>query len=186
MLRAKRFGEIRAGMPGVATNILTRRLEDLEAGGILIRKQLSQSPPVHAYCLTESGRELRRLVDTLLLWGFRQPGRDPDRFLSPTSLALALDASYRRALYHGETTRVVVDMGEERFLLSIGTRRTYPEPMQREKPPRGVPIFAGAPTKLAAVFFGEARLSDSVALGHVEFHGDLLVGQAIADCFAPG
>ena len=60
MLGPKRFGALRAGLPGVATNILTRRLEDLERVGIVRRRSLPAPASAPAYELAASGLALAR------------------------------------------------------------------------------------------------------------------------------
>jgi DNA-binding HxlR family transcriptional regulator len=40
MYGPRRFSEIRRGVPGISANVLTQRLEGLEAGGVLVRRKL--------------------------------------------------------------------------------------------------------------------------------------------------
>ena len=40
MLGPKRFGDLRASLPGLSANVLTQRLEGLEAAGVLVRRRL--------------------------------------------------------------------------------------------------------------------------------------------------
>src|SRR3546814_10502512 len=46
MLGPKRFSDLRADLPGISANVLTQRLEGLEASGLLVRRRLP--PPVSA------------------------------------------------------------------------------------------------------------------------------------------
>ena len=39
MLGPKRFGDLRASLPGISANVLTQRLEGLEAAGVLTPAQ---------------------------------------------------------------------------------------------------------------------------------------------------
>ena len=43
MLGPKRFTDLRAGLPGISANMLTQRLEELEAASILVRRRLNPS-----------------------------------------------------------------------------------------------------------------------------------------------
>ena len=45
MMGPKRFSDLRADLPGISANVLTQRLEGLEAVGVLIRRKLP--PPAH-------------------------------------------------------------------------------------------------------------------------------------------
>ena len=40
MFGPRRFGELRAGLPGISANVLTQRLAGLEASGVLARRRL--------------------------------------------------------------------------------------------------------------------------------------------------
>ena len=40
MFGPRRFGEIKAGLPGISANVLTQRLEGLEGSGLLVRRRL--------------------------------------------------------------------------------------------------------------------------------------------------
>ena len=84
MLGPKRFGAIRAGVPGIATNMLAQRLVDMEAAGLLMQEVLPPPASILAYRLTAAGEGLWPVIAALCQWGARQPGHDPRRFISPT------------------------------------------------------------------------------------------------------
>src|SRR3712207_1349192 len=54
MLGPKRFSDIRADLPGISANVLTQRLEGLEASGLLVRKKLP--PPANTQVYEQIGR----------------------------------------------------------------------------------------------------------------------------------
>lgn len=53
----------------IAPNMLTRRLNALVDGGLLEKRLYSEHPPRHEYVLSDRGRDLRPVLDTLLTWG---------------------------------------------------------------------------------------------------------------------
>ena len=55
---ALRFGEVQRGLPGIATNLLTQRLRDLETNGVVAREPAPGNPGTPTYRLTERGRAL--------------------------------------------------------------------------------------------------------------------------------
>src|SRR3954452_6937692 len=57
MLGPKRFSDIRAGLPGISANVLSQRLEGLEAAGVLRRRRLPRPAAVRVYELTDWGYE---------------------------------------------------------------------------------------------------------------------------------
>jgi DNA-binding HxlR family transcriptional regulator len=54
----RRFGELRVDMPDISARVLSARLRELEARGVLARRPMSTSPPSVEYGLTDLGREL--------------------------------------------------------------------------------------------------------------------------------
>lgn len=69
ILGPSRFGEIQRGLPGIATNLLTQRLRDLEANGVVIREPAPSATGAPIYRLTERGMALDGVLRELLKWG---------------------------------------------------------------------------------------------------------------------
>jgi DNA-binding HxlR family transcriptional regulator len=67
----QRFNELLSLIPGIAANILSTRLKQLERDGLLIARPYSQRPPRAAYQLTAEGRELTGALRLLAQWGTR-------------------------------------------------------------------------------------------------------------------
>jgi DNA-binding HxlR family transcriptional regulator len=67
-----RFGELAEAVPGVAPNILTRRLRHLEHEGLVVATPYSRRPLRVTYELTATGRELAGALALLSEWGARQ------------------------------------------------------------------------------------------------------------------
>ncbi|GGA62312.1 HxlR family transcriptional regulator [Pseudoclavibacter endophyticus] len=67
--RQARFTELQAGLPGVAPNLLTKRLRELEAHDVVVREAARGAGGVTVYRLTPRGLELDRVVRELLAWG---------------------------------------------------------------------------------------------------------------------
>jgi DNA-binding HxlR family transcriptional regulator len=74
-----RFGELADGL-GVAPNILTQRLRQMEADGVLVASRYQERPPRSSYALTEVGRELAGAVGQLREWGARHEGEASGSF----------------------------------------------------------------------------------------------------------
>jgi DNA-binding HxlR family transcriptional regulator len=67
-----RFNELRRGAPRMSPALLSQRLKELEAAGIVARAASGADPAVSEYRLTESGRELGPLVEAFGIWGQRR------------------------------------------------------------------------------------------------------------------
>jgi DNA-binding HxlR family transcriptional regulator len=80
----RRFTDLRDALPGVAANLLTERLRDLEADGLIAREELPAPAARTVYVLTESGRELRPVLTALARFGTtRLQPVDDDTSISP-------------------------------------------------------------------------------------------------------
>jgi DNA-binding HxlR family transcriptional regulator len=64
----RRFAELQAAVPGIATNVLTQRLRRLESDGVLIARPYSRRPVRYSYALTEAGRDLAGAARLLAQW----------------------------------------------------------------------------------------------------------------------
>lgn len=106
-----RFGELREGLPGIATNLLTDRLRDLETSGV-VERRLSDDANAITYALTEWGAQLRAPINALIRWSTPLMIRGPegDEF-RPDGLLVALPALFAGRTPADQTTTVgiVVD-----------------------------------------------------------------------------
>jgi DNA-binding HxlR family transcriptional regulator len=90
MLGPLRFSELARAVGGAPTDVLTRRLRDLERDGIVARRELDPPNAGAAYELTELGRGLERPMLEMARWGLRVQGADDIAALDPGDLAGAL------------------------------------------------------------------------------------------------
>ena len=66
-----RFTDLRSGLPRIATNVLSARLKQLEAAGVVRRRVLPRPDGSVVYELTDYGHELEDVVVSLDRWGAR-------------------------------------------------------------------------------------------------------------------
>nr|QQZ48764.1 helix-turn-helix transcriptional regulator [Phenylobacterium glaciei] len=66
-----RFNELRRGLRRMSPALLSQRLKELEAAGVLTRTASDADPNIIEYQLTPSGRDLRPLVEAYGIWGQR-------------------------------------------------------------------------------------------------------------------
>ena len=68
---ACRFTDLKNGLPGVATNLLSGRLKELEEFGLVARRDAPPPVATTLYELTDDGLALEPVVKALGLWGLR-------------------------------------------------------------------------------------------------------------------
>ncbi len=66
-----RFNDLRRGVPRMSPALLSQRLKELEEAGVILRKPSRRDAGVQEYHLTEAGRELAPIVESLGAWGQR-------------------------------------------------------------------------------------------------------------------
>ncbi len=71
MGRPVRFSEILVAVPGLHDRLLSERLKELEAEGIVKRRVYPETPVRIEYELTDKGRDLERVVAEVQQWANR-------------------------------------------------------------------------------------------------------------------
>ena len=69
---AMRFNEFAEAVAGISPRMLSERLRDLEAAGLVERTVIPSSPPTVEYRLTERGRRLGPIIDAMRAYA-REP-----------------------------------------------------------------------------------------------------------------
>ena len=67
--RPWRFNELQRSLEGVSQKVLTDSLRSMEADGIITRTVYPEVPPRVEYALSELGRSLKPILDTMKAWG---------------------------------------------------------------------------------------------------------------------
>jgi DNA-binding HxlR family transcriptional regulator len=119
LLGPARYRDLMDGLPGVATNLLSDRLHDLEAVGVVERRPVPQGNAV-AYALTDWGRQLRGTIEELVRWStplmVSGPGTDVFR---PEWLAVALPALLKARVDPETSVAVGVTVDGQTFRLGV-------------------------------------------------------------------
>lgn len=64
-----RFNELRRQLNGISNVVLTQTLQELQAAGVIHRRQYNVVPPRVEYSLTELGQGLLPVFQTMEQWG---------------------------------------------------------------------------------------------------------------------
>lgn len=66
-----RFNDLRRGLPRMSPALLSRRLKELEAAGLVTRSPSTEDPDLLEYALTNAGLAVEPIVDAMGDWGHR-------------------------------------------------------------------------------------------------------------------
>jgi DNA-binding HxlR family transcriptional regulator len=104
LMGARRFSELQRGLAQISPTVLTKRLNDLAANGLVLKKRVSGQRG-HEYFLTPAGKELAPLIRALGDWGMKWArGKMADSDLDVELLMLYLVRSIRPECLVGDET----------------------------------------------------------------------------------
>lgn len=180
MLGPRRFGDLRADLPGISANVLTQRLLELEANGIVMRSKLPPPANVQVYGLTGWGYEAEPIVQELGRWAARSPAHDPTLPISAVSILLSFRTMICGSRIGELNLSVGFRFGDDQYLARIDPNGIHIERGQAEE---GDIIFAGRPTALAAFVYGGVPLEGLADDDALILHGDPAMAARFADLF---
>ena len=65
----QRFGELKKSIGSVSQKVLTANLRSMEADGLVRREVFAEVPPRVEYSLTDMGKSLKPVLDSMWNWG---------------------------------------------------------------------------------------------------------------------
>jgi DNA-binding HxlR family transcriptional regulator len=169
MLGAKRFGDLKADLPGISANVLTHRLVELERAGLLTRRKLPKPAAVWVYELTDWARELEPVMQQLGRWAARDPHHRKDLHFGVTSLILSLRTNFDPALADAFNTTIALRANDESFTARVARRKLTITPGEPDAPDATI---SGDPRMFASVIYGGRPFADAVASGDLEVTGE--------------
>lgn len=169
LLGPKRFTDLRVGLPHASPNILSERLRELEASGVVRRRELPPPAATHVYELTEWGAELEPIVTRLGAWGARSPVPPESLEIGPDSIVLALRSLFDPARADGLEGTYGLRVAGDAYTVHIAAGELELERGEAEDP--AVAIAAPDAATLAAVLTDQLPLAQALASGAVEVEG---------------
>lgn len=163
----RRFGEIRAGLPGISANALSQRLEGLGAAGIVQRRQLPSPVNAQVYELTPWGYETRPIFETMGRWAARSPAHDPSLPASAATVMSSFRTMVERTRAEKLDGRVGVRFPNDAFVITLPALD-----VERENPDGCDVIFTCDPPTLAALVYGRRPFDDAEQKGQLTIEGD--------------
>jgi DNA-binding HxlR family transcriptional regulator len=179
LLGPKRFSDLQFGLNAISANVLSLRLADLEASGI-VRKHQVGSGRTMGYELTERGHELRPALLALARWGGLLPMTSGHE-LTADSLVLALQTSVD--VDHPPVTGVFeLWLGPDVLTLTVdGDEITA----ARGPTPSPTASITAETAMLRAVLSRRLPVPDALATGKLRIDGDAGAARALLGMFRP-
>ncbi len=181
LMGPKRYTDLRAGLPGIATDILTARLRTLEEAGFIRRRDLPPPAPATVYELTEAGSRLGPAILALGQVGLAtladpQPGED----VRPERLVIGLRVSFKREEFADltETYELVID--GEPFTVKVSDGVVETRPGGASSP--SIRLDTDADT-FVALMTGRASAADSLAKHKATLQGERSVLKRFIEAF---
>jgi DNA-binding HxlR family transcriptional regulator len=165
MFGARRFSDLRAGLPAISARVLTERLEGMERAGIVQRARLSSHPTIQVYELTPWGYQLEEPIKALGYWAAQSPCHDPALPLSAASLMMSLRTMYRPPSGPGRRISGNIAIGPDRFFAKVGKKGLRAGRGSLDAP--DFTISAPGAEPLAALIYGKVPAEDLAAAGLV-------------------
>ena len=166
MFGARRFAQLRAGLPGISPNVLSQRLRELEAAGVVRRALLDASANLTAYDLTDRGRELEAVLIELGRWGSREHNTSRND-LSVSAMMFSFKTVFDPARAHDGTYVVKVD--GETFTVEVQGTAIQ---VRRGAAEHADVVLETGMTTLRAVAFGRESATAAERDGRLVITGD--------------
>lgn len=179
LLGPRRFTDLRAGLPHASPNVLSQRLDELEASGIVQRRVLPPPAASAVYELTPWGAELEPVILSLARWGSRALPL-PRGQLSSSALMLALETTFDVDAAGGLRARIGLVMNAEPYAIEVARKRL--EITRGECAEPDASLIADAIT-LRAVVFGVEELQRARHDGRLHIAGDEAIARRFLGSF---
>ena len=168
VLGPKRFTDLRAHLPGIATDVLSQRLRQLEQAGVLRPTTLPAPAAGQAYELTDRGRDLEPVLHALGRWGSHEGFQAVRHEMTVDAFAVALSTVFDRGRTDGWDATVVLDLDGDRVVVHVHDGHLDIRRGEAEQPDARIESTVAA---LREVLWRGRPLHDAEADNTVAVHG---------------
>lgn len=182
---SSRFNDIRRGVPGISPTLLSKRLKELEAHGLVERVENKGSGTID-YLRTEAAKELEPIIDALGRWAYRNTDTDANLdiadekyFVWGLRLCLNAEALPRRRVVFKLTFPDRSEGTRDHWLVH---RPQAPVDACWSDPGFDVDLFVTADLPvLVSAFMGYTSLRNEIASDRISLLGDPVLARGIHD-----
>jgi DNA-binding HxlR family transcriptional regulator len=170
----RRFSDLKSDLKGISANVLTQRLTELEARGLVRKVRLPPPASVQVYEATSWGLEAIPTIAALGRWAARSPLHDPALRMSHVSVIMSLQTLLSPQLADGIDARIGFRFGDADYVTTLRDGRLD---VERGEVVGCDVVFAGAPSAVAAVIHGGAPFET------ITVEGDLALARRFVTLF---
>ena len=170
----RRFSELKADLQGISANVLTQRLNELEARGLVRKTRLPPPASVQVYESTPWGLEAIPVIANLGKWAARSPLHNPALRMSHVSVIMSFQTLLSPERAKGLDAKIGFRFGDAAYLTTVHDERLD---VERRGPEGADAIFIGAPSEIAAVIHGGAPFDT------IRVEGNLALARRFATLF---
>jgi DNA-binding HxlR family transcriptional regulator len=161
----RRFSELKNDLQGISANVLTQRLTELEARGLVRKLKLPPPASVQVYEATSWGLEVIPVIASLGRWAARSPWHDPTLPMSHVSVIMSLQTLISTERAEGIDARICFRLGEATYVATVRDGRLDVD--RRDSDDCDV-TFTGAPSAVAGVIHGGAPFETIQIAGNMD------------------
>jgi DNA-binding HxlR family transcriptional regulator len=184
ILGPKRFTDLRAGLPNVGPDVLSQRLRELEAAGVLRRRTLAPPAASRVYELTERGRALEPVLLALGEWGSTAPVPPGDPRLGVDSTIIALRTLFDARAAGDLAATYELRLGDQAFRARVAEGELE---LERGEAPEADSTIASDPWTLGRLLWQGHALEDAERAGEATVEGDRRAAERFLRLFSlPG
>jgi DNA-binding HxlR family transcriptional regulator len=169
LLGPKRFSDLRAGLPGISANVLTQRLEDLEASAVVVRRRLPPPASAWVYELTPWGLEAEEIVKVIGRWAARSPSHDPTLPISVSSTVMSMRTMFAADRAKDVSGTIGFRLGREEFIATLAKGKLT---IVRGTANAADVVVEGDQQALAGAIYGGVPLAKLEKAGALKIRGD--------------
>jgi DNA-binding HxlR family transcriptional regulator len=169
ILGPKRFTDLRAGLPNIGPDVLSQRLRELEAAGLLARRTLAPPAASRVYELTPRGRALEPVLLALGEWGSAAPIPPGSPQLGVDSTIIALRTLFDARAAGDLAATYELRLGDQVFRARVAGGELE---LERGEAPDADAKIASDPWPLGGMLWQGYALEDAERAGEASVEGD--------------
>ena len=169
ILGPKRFTDLRAGLPNIGPDVLSQRLRELEAAGLLRRRTLAPPAASRVYELTERGHALEPVLLSLGEWGSAAPIPPGDPPLGVDSTIIALRTLFDPSAAGDLAATFELRLGGQVFRARVGGGELE---LERGEAPEADATLVSDPWSLGGMLWQGYAPEDAERAGDASLEGD--------------